>query len=45
MGILMGVFWFGGNMLYGIGVNLVGELGAVCVGGRVLGFHVHFLSL
>ena len=27
--VTMGLLWFGGNMLYGIGVDLVGDLGAV----------------
>lgn len=29
LGVTMGALWFGGNMLYGIGVNLVGDLGSV----------------
>eukprot|EP00047_Mylnosiga_fluctuans_P015532 m.47342 g.47342 ORF g.47342 m.47342 type:complete len:351 (+) comp5969_c0_seq2:40-1092(+) len=29
LGVLMGVLWFGGNTLYGIGVSLIGDLGTV----------------
>ena len=29
LGMAMGVFWFGGNILYGVGVEMIGSLGTV----------------